>query len=57
VTANVLDRMGKLDYDYYGAPWESGADLLGEADRTFNNTPWPEGSYDSYFDLIKMFWK
>ena len=56
VTINILSRCGKLPYDYYGAPWEAEADRLGEVHRTSNNTPWPEGSYNSYFDLIKMFW-
>ena len=57
VTANVLDRVGKLDYDYYGSPWEAEADLLGGVSRTYNNTPWPDDAYSSYGDLIKMFWK
>ena len=57
VTANVLDRMGKLPYDYYGSPWESEADMFGGVNRTYDNTPWPEGVYNSYCDLIKMFWE
>ena len=55
VTINILDRMDKLKYDYYGAPWEAEADMLGGVKRTRDNTPWPKGSYNSYFDLIKMF--
>ena len=56
ITINILDRIDKLPYDYYGAPWEAEADRLGGVNRTYNNTPWPEGAYDSYFDLIQMFW-
>ena len=55
ITANVLKRMGKLPYDYYGSPWESEADLLGGVTRIEDGTPWPEGSYDSYWDLIRLF--
>ena len=55
VTANILDRMGKLPYDYYGSPWESEADRLGGVNRTTNNIPWPDDAYHSYIDLIKMF--
>ena len=57
VTANLLDRMGKLPYDYYGSPWEAGADELGGVCRTYNNTPWPEDACDSYGDLIKLFFE
>ena len=57
VTANVLNRMDKLPYDYYGSPWEAEADRLGGVNRTFNNTPWPEDSYNSYYDLIKLLCK
>ena len=57
VTVNVLDRMDKLPYDYYGAPWEAEADMLGGVNRAYNNTPWPKGAYNSYFDLIKLFWE
>ena len=55
VTINILDRMDKLKYDYYGAPWEAEADRFGGVNRTARKTPWPEGSYRSYFDLINMF--
>jgi hypothetical protein len=55
VTANILDRMGKLPYDYYGSPWEAEADLLGGVIRTSDNTPWPSSAYSSYWDLIKLF--
>ena len=57
LTINLLGRVGKLKYDYYGAPWEAEADALGGVVRTYNNTPWPEGAYSSYFDLIKMFFE
>lgn len=57
ITINILDRKGKLKYDYYGAPWEAEADMLGGVNRTSNNTPWPAGVYNSYWDLIKMFWE
>ena len=57
ITINILDRQGKLDYDYYGAPWEAEADALGGVNRTSGNTPWPADAYDSYWDLLKMFWE
>ena len=57
VTINILDRKDNLKYDYYGAPWEAEADLLGGVNRKYDNTPWPEGAYTSYYDLIKMFWE
>ena len=57
LTANILDRWGKLPYDYYGSPWESEADQLGGVIRQKDNTPWPKGAYNSYGDLIKMFFK
>ena len=46
-----------MKYDYYGAPWEAEADMLGGVNRTSENTPWPTGAYGSYWDLIKMFWE
>lgn len=55
VTINILHRMDKLPYDYYGAPWEAEADALGGVERNTENTPWPEGAYRSYWDLILMF--
>ena len=57
LTANVLDRYEKLPYDYYGSPWELEADMLGGVNRTSDNTIWPEGAYNSYWDLIEMFWE
>ena len=55
VTANILDRQGKLPYDYYGSKWEAEADRLGGVQRSTNNIPWPDGAYNSYNDLIEMF--
>ena len=55
LTANILWRMGKLPFDYYGSPWESEADAKGGVLRYSENTPWPAGSYNSYWDLIKLF--
>ncbi len=57
VMANILDRMGKLKYDYYGSQWEAEADMLGGVNRTLYNTPWPEGVYNDPRDLLKMFWE
>ena len=57
ITANILDRMGKLSYDYYGSPWEAEADILGGVNRYYDNTLWPENAYNSYWDLIVMFWE
>ena len=51
VTANILNRMGKLPYDYYGSPWEHEADIFGGVNR--NATLWPTGI--TYWDLIEMF--
>lgn len=42
LTANLLSRRGKLPYDYYGSPWEAGADRLGQAQRRRDNRPWPD---------------
>lgn len=57
VTANLLEKMGKLPYDYYGSPWEAEADRLGGVHRTENNTSWPDGACRSYGDLLKMFFR
>jgi len=57
LTINLLHRAGKLKSDYYGAPWESEAGLLGGMNRQYSNKPWPEDAYTSYYDLIKMFWE
>ena len=57
VTANILHRVGKLQYDYYTSPWESEADMLGGINNRarIHPTSWEDGGYNSYFDLIKMF--
>ena len=57
VTANILDRMEKLPYDYYGAPWEAEANIYGGVNRFWDNDPWPNGAYNSYIDLIKLFFE
>jgi TRAP-type uncharacterized transport system substrate-binding protein len=57
VMINILDRKGKLKYDYFGAPWEAEADALGGVNRVTKKTPWPAAAYNSYWDLIKMFWE
>jgi len=54
LTINILDRLKLLKYDYYGAPFEAAADRMGGAERTCQNTPWPKGVYNSWFDLLKM---
>ena len=57
LSANMLYKMKKLPYDYYGSPWEMEADILGGVGRTYDNTPWPDGAYSSYGDLFKLFFK
>lgn len=56
ITANILCRMGKLPYSYYGSTWEAGADFLGGVDRRSDNTPWPEDVDVSLWGLIELFW-
>ena len=55
VTANILYKMKKLPYDYYGSPWESAADFFGGVDRKTGGNIWPAGAYNSYSDLLKLF--
>lgn len=55
ITANLLNKMKKLPYDYYGSPWESSADFLGGVIRKNGAVPWPEDAYKSYKDLLKLF--
>ena len=55
VTANLLYKMKKLPYDYYGSPWEREADILGQVIRTYDNVPWPEGAYSGVAGLFKLF--
>ena len=57
ITANVLHRLGKLQYDYYTSPWESEADALGGVNNRarIHENSWEDGGYNSYFDLIKHY--
>ena len=55
VTINLLDRKGKLPYDYYSYPCEAEANELGGSSLSqIGKPPLPEGEY-SYWDLIKLF--
>lgn len=54
VIANLLDRAGKLKYDYYGSYWEAGADELGGVVRSTNNQKWPSGADSSIWKLCEM---
>ena len=55
VTINLLDRMGKLAYDYYSYPWEAEANELGNANPPKSNREdLPEGEYAFYRELIRM---
>ena len=50
VTAYLLDSHGKLNYDYYTAPWEADADMYGNVSRTTGSLPsWTFN--DGYFDF------
>ena len=56
VTINILDRMGKLTYDYYSYPWEAEANRLGGSHLSQKSkSPLPHGEYNSYWDLIRLF--
>lgn len=58
VTINILDRKGKLPYDYFSYPWEAEANKLGGATLSQGWKPLlPEGGYTSYWDLIRLFFK
>lgn len=57
LTANLLSRMGRLPYDYYGSVWEREADQLGEVNRQKDGQPWPVDFYRSYKDLLRLFFK
>ena len=58
ITINILDRKGKLPYDYYSYPWEAEANKLGGADFSQSQKPpLPQGGYTSYWDLIQLFFK
>ena len=54
VTANLLDRLGRLPYDYYGSPWEAEADRLGGVKRKRSVKLWPENAGKTVKDLLKM---
>lgn len=58
MTINVLDRYNKLPYDYYSYPFEAEANILGGAEFSQNKQPkMPKGAYNSYFDLIPLFFE
>ena len=55
LTNNLLDRMGKLPYDYYTYPWEAEANQLADVSISQDKPPLPPGGYSSYWDLLKLF--
>lgn len=58
LTINLLETMGKLPYDYYSYPWEAEANELGGAMLTQSSKPsLPEDAYNSYWDLLSLFWQ
>lgn len=58
VTINILDRQGKLPYDYYSYPWEAEANELGGATLSQSWKPeLPQNGYTSYWDLIRLFFE
>lgn len=43
----MIDRQGKLPYDYYSHPWEAEANDFGESNSTENDKqPLPSGGYN-----------
>ncbi len=56
LTINILSRMGKLPYDYYGAPWEAEADRLGGVERKSGKAAWPEENC-RYRNLLRLFFR
>lgn len=54
IIGNLLDREGKLLYDYYGSYWEAGADELGGVIRSVKNEKWPNGADSSIWKLCSM---
>lgn len=54
ITANILKRMNRLPYDYYGSPWEHEADILGGVENR-NAKLWPQDFSASYVNLLKLF--
>jgi hypothetical protein len=57
VLANLLYKLKKLPYDYYGSPWENEADILGGVSRSFENMLWPDGAYRGISSLLKLFFR
>ena len=58
MTINVLQRYNKLPYDYYSYPFEAEANILGGAEFHPSDLPMlPAGAYNSYFDLIPLFFE
>jgi len=57
LTLNLLDRSGKLTYNYYTYPFEAEANLLGGSRIEYidKRPALPDGGYTSYWDLILMF--
>ncbi len=54
ITANILDRIDMLPFDYYSSPWENEADINGGVIRPTFKDPWTES--DGYFRyLIHVF--
>ena len=58
VTINILDRNGKLPYDYFSYPWEAEAIQLGGSSLSQSWKPaLQQGEYTSYWDLIQLFFQ
>ena len=58
ITINLLERQGKLPYDYYSYPWEAEANVLGNVILSQEKKePLPQGGYTSYWDLIQLFFR
>ena len=58
VIINLLDRQGKLPYDYYSYPWEAEANELGGATLSQKwMPPLPQGGDTSYWGLIRLFFE
>ena len=53
--SNMLSRVNKLPYDYSGSPWESEANNLVNIRWVEEPIPWPKDAYQSYWELIKLF--
>jgi hypothetical protein len=58
ITINMLDRMGKLPYDYFTYPWEAEANALGGSSLgQYGKPSLPEGGYNSYWDIFSLFFE